>query len=83
MHAIVAFLALGLTAPALTSVDPAPSSSALAWIIGLLCGVGLTIALKVDWRTLPERVWFWVRRERNQVRWAALGVTCLGVLVFY
>lgn len=57
--------------------------SSLAWAAGLLCGMALMIALKVDWARLPEQTWIWLKAQRHHLRWAAASVVSLGVLLFY
>jgi hypothetical protein len=83
MHAIVAFLAMGLAAPAVAAAEAASTSSTLAWIIGLGCGVALMGALKFDWRNLPRDVLTLVRRQRLDMQWGAFAVVCLGVIILY
>lgn len=83
MHAILGFLAIGFAAPVALGSDAAVPSSTLAWIVGLACGVGLMVAIKVDWRDLPQQAWTWVRSQRLEMQWATFGFACLGIIHFY
>jgi hypothetical protein len=83
MHAILAFLAMGLAGPAVAATEPASGTSAVAWILGVLSGVALMAAVKIDWQDLPYRTLVWVRRQRIDMQWAAFGAVCIGVLVLY
>ena len=59
------------------------STSWLAWVLGLVCGIVLMVLTTLDWRRLPELSMAWLRAQRRNAGWAALGVASLAVLAFY
>jgi hypothetical protein len=58
-------------------------TSWLAWGLGLVCGIALMVLTTLDWRRLPELTVLWLRAQRRNAGWAALGVASLAVLAFY
>ncbi len=59
------------------------STSWLAWGLGLVCGIALMGLTTLDWRRLPELTTAWLRAQRRNAGWAALGAASLAVLAFY
>lgn len=70
--------------------DAAPASAATtetsshtAWLVGLVCGVIITIAARIRWRDLPSRVAHWLRDQSARAGWAAMAVCYTWILLFY
>lgn len=59
------------------------ASSQTSWMLGLVCGVVLTIAARVRWCDLPQRLGQWLREQSVRAGWAALGLCYTWVLLFY
>jgi hypothetical protein len=72
-------------ANAFTVVSATAKESAgyTSWMLGLLCGIVLTIAARVHWRDLPRRAVDWVRGQSARAGWATLGLCYAFILAFY
>lgn len=55
----------------------------MSWMIGLICGVVITIAARIRWRDLPTRAMTWLRDQSARAGWATLGLCYTWILVFY
>lgn len=69
-------------APAATgsAAEPAGYTS---WMLGLVCGIVITIAARIRWRDLPTRTIAWLRNQSARAGWATLGLCYTWILVFY
>lgn len=68
---------------AFAAAQAADGGGYTSWILGLVCGVVLTIAARVHWRDLPRRASEWVRHQSARAGWASLGLCYAWILVFY
>ncbi len=68
---------------ATTSAATPDTSSHTAWLVGLICGVIITIAARIRWRDLPSRMAHWVRDQSTRAGWAAMAMCYTWILLFY
>ncbi len=58
-------------------------TSWVAWAAGLVCGIALMVMTTLDWRRLPADLRAWLKAQRRNAGWAALGIVSCAVLAFY
>lgn len=68
---------------ATTSATTPDTSSHTAWLVGLICGVIITIAARIRWRDLPSRMAQWVCDQSTRAGWAAMAMCYTWILLFY
>ncbi len=75
--------AAAAAAAAATAAGETWTGSTIAWATGLLSGLALAIAVRINWRTMPMRLIGWARQQRHRAGLAMLGSLFLAVIVFY
>jgi hypothetical protein len=60
----------------------APNAYA-GWAIGLLMGLTLAWAAKIDWRNWPARAAVWLRLQRRRLWLIMFGGACASVLLLF
>lgn len=68
---------------ALAAAPAGESAGYTSWMIGLVCGVIITVAARIRWRDLPARAMNWLRDQSTRAGWATLGLCYTWILVFY
>lgn len=54
-----------------------------AWIIGVASGIAVMVLATFGWRQLPMLLVDWLKRQRGNAGWAALGMASIAVLALY
>jgi uncharacterized integral membrane protein len=81
--------ATALVVAMFASVEPVAAAGSTiespyaTWAIGLICGIILALAARINWRSVPGRLLNWARRQRHRAGWAMLGSFCTAILIFY
>lgn len=53
------------------------------WVVGLTMGIAIAWITRLDWRSIPVRIAFFVRTMRHRVWWMVCGGVCASVLLFF
>jgi hypothetical protein len=59
------------------------SGSTSYWLMGLVSGILLAVAVRTNWRTLPARLRLFVRAQRQRAGLAMLASVFLAVIILY
>jgi uncharacterized integral membrane protein len=78
----VAAAVLASTEPAIAAARAIESPYA-TWAIGLICGIILALAARINWRSVPGRLLNWARQQRHRAGWAIAGSFSTAILIFY